>query len=103
MNSCAYELLAIIFAFKTFHCPELIPRPQDLRADPRFSDALDFLIDSGFVTVSLMNHDHACVSAGTSAICVKPSVEVISITRDGVQALGAGLTGWYAPYSGDDA
>jgi len=97
MTSSAYELLALVFACKALNCPELSPRPYNLRTDPKFSDALDFLIDSGYVTVSWMSPNFRHPERRIVNSAFNPGLEIIGITDEGVVALGDGVSSRYPP------
>lgn len=51
MNYCAYELLSLVYDCEYIEHPEMIPSPARIRKDPEFSDALDYLLDQGFIEV----------------------------------------------------
>ena len=89
MTRNAYELLALIFAFRTFKCPELTPRPTDLRIHPGFSDALDYLIDSGYVIVSWMSQEVPHGNRQGLNSIYHHGLEILAITEDGIIALGS--------------
>ena len=51
MKHHALQLMQIIDSYEQRHCPDFNPRPALIRLNPAFSDALDFLLDSGYVKV----------------------------------------------------
>lgn len=97
MTSCAYELLTLIYTSRVLRCPDFIPRPRDIRIDPKFSDALDFLLDSGLVTVSWHKNEYRWSVEEMDQSASGQMCEVLTVTEDGLTLINARLHGRLSP------
>ncbi len=88
MNYCAYLLLSIIHDGERSNRPELIPCPRKIRMDPEFSDALDILLDDGYVEVRSPGYfqDHNEWPSSDTGF-FDPEMETLVMTKKGIAAL----------------
>lgn len=88
MNYCAYELLSIVYTCECIGHPEMIPSPRKIRMDPEFSDALDFLLDNGYVIACKARHSENHVEVLAVGLGIFDfTMESLTITPHGTNAL----------------
>jgi hypothetical protein len=88
MNYCAFEILSIIDECEGMDHPEMIPSPQKVRLDPEFAEALDWLIEQGFVEVCPSRHSsHHDESLAIECGFFHPGTDSLTITPSGTAAL----------------
>jgi len=56
MNYAAYEILSIVEECEEVDHPEMIPSPGRIRSDREFAQALDFLLEKGYVEICKARH-----------------------------------------------
>ncbi len=88
MNYCAFELLSLVYECERTDRPEMIPSPCEVRTDPEFSDALDFLLDNDFVKVAWTDYGSPRENGeGRERAFSSAAVEALKITLAGTRAL----------------
>jgi hypothetical protein len=88
MNYCAYELLNIVYACECIGHPEMIPSPKKIRMDAEFSDALDYLLDSGYLIACKSRHSDRHVEVLAVGLGFFDfTMESLTITPAGIAAL----------------
>jgi len=88
MNYCAYELLRTVYACEQAGHPELIPSPRKVRMDREFSEALDYLLEEGYMLAckSRWSSGHIEILAVGLGF-FDPEMESLTITPRGSRAL----------------
>jgi hypothetical protein len=88
MNYCAYEILMIIDDYESIDHPEMIPSPQRVREDKEFSEALDWLLEQGYVKICKARYStHHDVQVGIGLGFFNPDSDSLTITASGIEAL----------------
>jgi len=93
MNCAAYEILSIVDECEAIDHPEMIPSPQKVRLDPQFGDALDSLLENGYVEVCKARHStHHDENLAIDLGIFDPNSESLTITPRGTSL-------WHTPSS----
>lgn len=88
MNYAAYEILSIVDECEGIDHPEMIPGPQKIRLDPEFSQALDFLLQKGYLQVCKSRHStHHDENLAIELDIFRPGEDSLTITPTGIKAL----------------
>jgi len=88
MNYAAYEILSIVDECEGIDHAEMIPSPQKLRLDPEFAEALDFLLEKGYVQVCKMRCTlHHMEDLAIDIGIFRPGEDSLTITPEGLIAL----------------
>ncbi|MCX6647398.1 MAG: hypothetical protein NTY09_13725 [bacterium] len=80
MKHHSLHLLQIIDSCEQSDRPDFIPRPELIRRDPLFSDALDFLLDAGYVKVIWNN---GAADSGSDVDLFNADSDMLKITERG--------------------
>jgi hypothetical protein len=88
MNYCAFEILSIVDDCEGIDHREMIPSPQKVRSDPEFREALDWLLEKGYVEICKARHStHHDEALGIELGFFDPNADSLTITPVGVVAL----------------
>jgi hypothetical protein len=88
MNYCAFEILSIVDDCEGIDHPEMIPSPQKIRQDPEFAEALDWILEHGYVEICKSRHStHHDEELGIELGFYTPGTDSLTITPSGVIAL----------------
>jgi hypothetical protein len=88
MNYCAFEILCIIEECEDIDHPEMIPSPQKIRHDPEFAEALDWLLEKGYVEICESRHSsHYDEDLAIQCGFFHPGTESLTITPTGTAVL----------------
>jgi hypothetical protein len=88
MDFFAIELLRIIHSCEERDRPELIPKPGLVRTDPKFSEALDYLLDCGYVRVIWVTNSQGQNPGGKHGACIlNADADLLTITESGIRQL----------------
>jgi hypothetical protein len=80
MKHHSLQLMQIIDSCEQSNRPDFIPRPEIIRRDPLFSDALDFLLDSGYVKVIW---EYSAAESGSDVDLFNADSDMLVITEKG--------------------
>ncbi len=88
MERCALQILNIVHSLESIHRQDMIPSPFILRTDPQLSNALDDLLDNGYLEVVWTGFDPmAPANSNKLGSACNPGMESLFITSTGFEAL----------------